>query len=78
MTSIRQYGGLQSMQKKRWQGMISLGNKLLFIWIVNTKEGVGIHTKNWPFPFTHGHLTIQMMCFIFKMQVRIMGFMSHS
>jgi hypothetical protein len=42
------------------------------------KKGVGVYTKIQPFPFAHGHLVIQMMCFIFKMQVMIMGFMSHS
>jgi len=42
------------------------------------KKGVGVYTKIQPFPFAHGHLVIQMMCFIFKMQVKIMGFMSHS
>ncbi len=37
-----------------------------------------VYAKIRPFPFVHGHLVIQMMCFIFKMQMRIMGFMSHS
>jgi hypothetical protein len=32
--------------------MISLGNKTLFTWITNTKEGVGIYIKIQPFPFT--------------------------
>jgi hypothetical protein len=48
------------------------------VWIANTKKGVGVYTKIRPFPFAYGHLVIRMMCFIFKMQVRIMGFMSHS
>jgi hypothetical protein len=42
------------------------------------KKEVGVYTKIRPFLFTHGHLIIQMMCFIFKMQMRIMRFMSHS
>jgi len=58
--------------------MISLGNKTLFTWVVNLKEGIGNYTKIQPFPFAHGHLITQMMCFIFKMQVKIMGVMSHS
>jgi len=56
MTSIRQYGGPELMQEKRWQGMISLGNKTLFTWIANTKEGIDVYTKIHPFPFAHGHL----------------------
>jgi hypothetical protein len=42
------------------------------------KKGVSVYTKIQPFPFAHGHLVIQMMCFVFKMQVKIMEFMSHS
>jgi hypothetical protein len=56
----------------------SLDNKTLLTWFANTKKGVGVYTKIQPLPFAHGHFVIQMMCFIFKMQVRIMGFMSHS
>jgi hypothetical protein len=43
--------------------MISLDNKTLFIWITNTKKGVGVYTRIWPFPFTHGHLVIHMMSY---------------
>jgi hypothetical protein len=77
MTNIKQYGGLESMQEKWWQGMISLDNKTLLTWITNTEKGIGVYTKIQPFPFAPGHSVIQMMCFIFKMQVKIMGFMSH-
>jgi hypothetical protein len=76
MTNIRQNGGLESMQEKWWQETIPLGNKTLLIWITNTKR-LGIYTKILPFPFTHGHLIIRMMCFIFKMWMRLMGFISH-
>jgi hypothetical protein len=30
--------------------MISLGNKTLFTWIINTQKGVGFYSKIWPFP----------------------------
>jgi len=45
MTSIKQYDGLESMQDKWWQGTISLDNKTLPTWIVNTKKGVDIYIK---------------------------------
>jgi len=37
--------------------MISLDNKTLLTWIVNTKKGIGVYTKIQPFPFAHGHLS---------------------
>jgi hypothetical protein len=40
--------------------------KTLLTWIPNTKDGVGVYIKIQPFPFAHGHLIIQMMCFSFK------------
>jgi hypothetical protein len=46
--------------------MISLGNKTLATWIAKTRKGIGVYTKIWPFPFAHGHLVIQMMCFYFQ------------
>jgi hypothetical protein len=36
--------------------MVSLGNKTLLTWMANTKEGVGIYTKTWPFSWAFNHL----------------------
>jgi hypothetical protein len=42
------------------------------------KKKVSIYIKTQPHPFIYFHLVIQMMCFIFKMQVKLMEFMSYS
>jgi hypothetical protein len=58
--------------------MISLNKRTLPTLITYTqKKGLHLH-KTQPPPFIYLHLIIQMMCFIFKMQLKLIEFMSYS
>jgi hypothetical protein len=69
---------LVGMGECKWPKMISYDAKILPTWTRSTRGALGTCTKTWHFPFSHGFVFILIMFFIFRMQVKWMGFKSLS